>query len=320
MFDPIANLENVSVKGFLLKKTTHGRHLDAFKLKPVRTNYFKKKVLSELIRIKEEYENKTLKIVKFDKHDSEENVVSILDVEKYSSIKNTIYQIFQSSEANSMDSLKSMQRAKFSAMLFDLSDDKSLITIDSVSIHNKAFEKGSLVATYDDVGLRELDKDSTLIFKFGLPCIYFNKEKKLLVINREQTEKIFNLLEHYQEKAKKQFNQLIADEIIDLDKDVFQDEIKNIVTARKINHMVEDGVFTNDITIYKKHEQLIADHPEWDDEYTQLLIKQNRVVLDSNNRIKSFLTITKMFIMNPAIDPKQHYVVFQGRKVKTKTL
>lgn len=319
LFESITELENVSVKGFLLKKSTHGRYLDAFKLKSIRTSYFKKKVMSELERIKKDYEDEKLKIVNFDKHDSEENVVSILEVEKYSSIKNTIDQIFQSSEANAMDSLKSMQRAKFSAMLFDLPDEKSLITIDSVAIHNKAFEKGSLVATYDEIGLRELDKDSALIFKFGLPCIYFHKQKKLLVINREQTETIFNLLEHYQEKAIKKFNELVSDGIIELDKDIFQHEIKNITTARKINNMVEERVFTKDITIYKKHEELIIAHPEWDDEYTQLLIKENKVILNSNNRIKSFLIITKMFIMNPVIDPKQHYVVFQGRKIKTRS-
>ncbi|MDE1728186.1 hypothetical protein [Candidatus Nitrosotalea okcheonensis] len=318
IFDSISNLENITPKGFLLKKSTHGRYLDAFKLKPIKTVYFRKKIISELKRIKEAYDKEQIKIVSFDKQDTEDNALSVLDIDKFSSIKSTIDQISQSAEANSIDSLKSMERAKFSAMLFDIADEKSVIAIDTVSIFSKAFEKGGLVATYDEIGLHELTQDSALVFKFGLPCIYFEEKKKLLVIDRESTESIFNLLEHYQKKASVQFSETLVD-IIKLDDGVFQSEIKNITVARRINNMIEGGLFTTDIELYKKHETIIKSHPEWDDELTQLVIEDNKVKLDSSDRFKSFLHLTSLDLMNPAIDPTQHFISFKKRKVRVNT-
>lgn len=317
VFNSIVDLENVKPTGFLLKKATHGRYLDAFKLKSVRTSYFRKKLMLEINRVKEKYESGDLKITDFDKDDTEdENVITILDVDKLSSIKNTIDQIFQQSESNPIDSLKSMERAKFSAMLFDMPDGKSLIAIDSVSIFDKnAFEKGGLVATYDDLGVQELGKDSVLIFRFGLPCIYFEEKKKLLVINKAKTEQIFNLLEHYQQRANEKFEELESN-MITVDDGVLQSELKNITIARRINNMIESQAFPSDIQFYKRHEEFIKQNG-LDDELTQIFIKDGRVMIDSHDRFKSFLHITSLNIVNPVIDPQQYFVAFRKRKIKT---
>jgi len=225
--------------------------------------------------------------------------------------------LIQNTDKNSIDSLKSMERARFSGMLFAIPSNKSLIAIDFVSIYDKkAFEKFGLVATYNTLGLEELGHDAILIFKFSLPCIYFEEEKKLLVINREKTEAIFNLLEHYQEKAMGKFEELVESKIIKLDNAILQGEIKNITTARKINIMIETELFTTNIELYKKHEQLIKNHPEWDDELTQLSIEKDQVVIDTIDKFQSFLTITSFDIVNPAVDPTQHYISSKKRKIK----
>lgn len=303
--------------GFLLRKSTHGKYLDSYKLKPVKTNYFRKKLKSVIDELHEKYNNNDIKIKNF--HDDDENAVSILDVNEYNSIKNTIEQILQSLETNPIESLKSMKRVNYSAMLFDMPEEKSLITIDTVSIFNKAFDKFGLVATYDEIGLQELEKDSLLIFGLSIPCIYFEEEEKLLVLDRAKTEKIFNLIEHYQEKANEKFEELENEEIIELDKGVLTAELKNITTARRIDKMIKGNLFTTDIEIYKKHDEYLKKHPEIDDELTQLIIKNNKVVLDTQDRIKSFLHITSMNIVNPVIDNSQTYISFQKRKVKTKS-
>ena len=305
--------------GFLLKKSTHGKYLDAYRLKPIKTQYFKRKLRAELECIKEKYESNQIKIRNFYREDTDENTLSILDVSKHASIKNTIEQILQSADANPIDSMKSMRLARFSAMLYDIPDEKSMIALDFVSIFSKsAFEKGGLVATYDEVGLEELKKDSALVFRFGLPCIYFEEEEKLLVLNKPKTEEIFNLLEHYQEKASAKFKELEDEEIIDIDNALLQGELKNITTARRINNMIEGDMFTTDIGFYKKYEKFFSEHSDLDDELTKLTIKQGKVLLHDKNHFQSYLHMTSYNIQQSVIEDEEIYIAFQKRKVKRK--
>ena len=132
-------------------------------------------------------------------------------------------------------------------MLFDMPEGKSVITIDFVDIFSTGtLESGYFVATYDETALEELKKDSVLVFKYGLPCIYFEEEQKLLVLNRKKTEEIFNLLEYYQKNASAKFVELVDRGIIEIDDTVLNSELRNVTTARKINNMIKMDSFTKD--------------------------------------------------------------------------
>ena len=318
IFDGIDNIDNIQPQGFLLKKDGHKRQLDSYRLKVIKTTYFRKNLKSKLEEMQKKLNNKEIKITKFYKEDTDEFVISILNADEYIWIKNTITDIFQTSATNSIGKLDNMENARFSAMLFKIPENKSIIAIDFVSIFSKAFEKFGLVATYDDIGLQELDKDAALVFKFGLPCIYFEEVHKLVVLHKKDTEDIFNLLEHYQKKANQKFNELVDEEIIEINKALLQTELKKIGPARKINNMIEEGMFITDIAVYKKYDAFLKKHDEFDDELTQLSIKNNKVIIDTKDRFHSFLYLTGYNLGQSVIDDKILFIAFQKRRIKIK--
>lgn len=320
IFDAIGNIDDNRPTGFILKKRPPG-DFNTFKLKTINTSYFKNKLKSTLNEIQNNVKNGNMKINKFHNEDTDQPVYYELDASKYNSIKNTIAEIFRSDEANNIGKLKTLHNAKLSAMLFEVPNHKSIIAIDSVSIFDKsALKKMGLVATYDENGLNELSKDAVLLFKFGLKCIYFEEVDKLLIIERSETEKIFNLSEYYQEKAKKQFGELVENKIIHIDEAILQSEIKNITISRHINNMIENNAFNMSIDNYKKYETYLKKHPEIDDELVQLKIENDRVQITHKDNFRSFLQFTDYNLQVSVIDPSLTFLSFIKRKVKKKTI
>ena len=309
------NLNDIYPMGFLLRKTRHGGYLDAFKMKPINTNYFKTKLETALKTVLDRSKNGEIRFE--DMHeDTEDDAVVVLDVGGYQTVRHTIEQIFQHTEANELDSLKSVIGAKFSAMLFGIPDGKSVIAIDSVDIYDKTVvEKGYFIATYDDTALEELKQDSALVFKYGLPCIYFEKENKLLVLNRRKTEQIFNLVEYYRKNAETKFAELKDEGIVEIDDDVLNSELKNITTARKINNMIKTDSFTRNIDYYKEYESRSSD---FDDERAKITIKNNKVVISSKDDLRSFLHITREDVLESMMDPDKKFLAFKKRPIKRK--
>lgn len=320
IFDGINNISNIKPDGFLLRKAGHRQQLDAFKLKPIRTNYFRNILKTKLEEIKQKFEDREIKITKFYREDADESAISVLDVDKHVWVKNTIREIFQTASANPIDKLDRMENVKFSAMLFKIPNSKSIMAIDFVAIYSEAFEaKIGLVATYDDMGLEQLDRNAALVFKFGLPCIYFEETDKLLVMNKKDTEKIFNMLEHYQKKATQKFNELENEGIIEIDKTILQSELKKIGSSRRINNMIEGGAFTTDISIYKKYETFLKKHPDVNDELG-LKIENGRVIIDTKNHFDSFLHFTEYNLGQSVIDDSVLYIALKKRLIKTRNL
>lgn len=318
IFDTIKNIENIKPECFLLRKDQRGKFFHSYKLKPVQTEYFGSTIKSKLLETKEGYNNKEIKIINFYDEETDDYIVSILDATKYDFIQKTIENIFQTSSANEIEKLDLMEKVNFSALLFKIPDKKSIIALDSVSIFNQAFKKIGLVTTYDDKGIEKLKKDkSILVFKLGLPCIYFEEFKKILVFDRPKTEKILNLKEYYKEKAKTKFRKLVDEGIIDMDDKIFEKETDNITTVRRINKMIENNIFTTDITIYRKYETYFKKHVEIDDEITKLEIKNDKIMLHSKQHFQSFLHLTEDNLEQSVIDDSKIFVAYRKRKVKT---
>ena len=308
-------LDDIRPNGFLLKKTRHGRYLDAYRMKPVRTDYFKNKLKSTLKTIHERYNTGEIKLEGMHE-DTEDDAVVVWDVNEYQTVRSTIEQIFQHADAQQLGSLKSVTGAKFSAMLFDIPDGKSVIAIDSISIFSKAaFERGLFVATYDETALEELKQESVLVFEYGLPCIYFEEENMMLVLDKQKTEKIFNLLEHYQKNATKKFGKLVDEDIIEIDSDVLNSELRNITTARKINNMIKMDSFTKDIDYYKEYENKSLD---FDDERTRITIQNDKVIISNKDDLRSFLHITRDDVVESMMDNDKKFIAFKKRPIKRK--
>ena len=322
VFDNVKKIKNIKPMGFILKKSKKGKYLESYRLKIIKTEYFRDKIQKRFNIVEDKIKKKETKIKKFHQEiTDEENVVFVLDVEDHSSIKKTIDEIYQTSSANESDKLETLDKAKFSAMLFDLPEEESIIGLDFVSIYDKkAFKKMGLIATYDENGLEELEKDAVLVFKFTLPCIYFEKKSKLIIFDKKKTETMFNLMEYYQEKARKTFTKLKDEDIIEISNNVFESEIKNVENARKINKMIEDDSFIMDVDRYKKYDKFLKNDPDIDDELTRLEIKNNKVIIDNKDKFRSFLHMTENNLQRSVLDDDDDtYISFRKRKVKRKS-
>ena len=321
IFDGIENIDDIKPECFLLKKDQRGNFLHSYRLQPIQTGYFKTRIKSKLEDTQTKFNNNEIKIRNFYREETDDTVVSILDAIKYDFIRRTIEDIFQTASANKIDKLDTMEKVNFSALLFKIPNGKSIIALDSVSIFNQAFKRIGLIVTYDEEGMKKLEKTKSIIaFELGLPCIYFEEFQKIVVFDRPKTESILNLKEYYKKKAKTTFQKLVDEEIIDMDNKIFEKETNNITTARRINIMIEDDVFTTDITIYQKYEEYFKNHPEIDDEMTKLEIKNNKVMLHTKQHFQSFLHLTGYNLDQSVIDDSKIFIAYQKRRVKIKSL
>ena len=102
-------LDDIRPMGFLLKKARHGRYLDAYKMKPINTDYFKKKLKSTLKTLHDRSKNGE---IKFDNRheDTEDDAVAVLDVSEYQTVMSTIDQIPPASRSEPFGQLKICNR------------------------------------------------------------------------------------------------------------------------------------------------------------------------------------------------------------------
>lgn len=319
-FGAIEALKNASPMGFLLRKAKNGRHLESFRLKPVKTDYFRRQVTDKLMSLKEKFDANEVRITRFhqdhDEHD--ESVVRVLDVQAHQTIRDTIDNIQQISSANEIDALDRLANAKFSALMFKDADGMSVIALDSVKIYsNRAFRKAGFLASYDESGIREFDGDAALVFTLGLPCMYFEKENKLLVFDKKATEKMFNMLEHYKKVAKLKLDELADLEILDIEPAVLNKALESITITRKISNMVSDEAFINDIDVYKKYDEYIK-RKRIDDESVQVNVVNGKVVIRTVEDLRAFLHLAAYDIQSSVVDPEQIFLALRKRKVRRK--
>ena len=105
IFDGIDDIDGVKPEGFLLRKAGHRQQLDAFRLRPINTDYFRDALKTKLGEIQRKVKNKEVKIQNFYREDADEAVISVLDVEKHVWINKTIDEIFQTASSNPIDKL-----------------------------------------------------------------------------------------------------------------------------------------------------------------------------------------------------------------------
>lgn len=311
MLDEI-DLENVEPMGFLLRKMRGT--LRSYSMGRINTDYFEQKLKLELQTIRNKYDSGKIKI-KDTYADVDDDDVVVLDANEYQAVQSTIKRIFQYTEADPADKQKGVRGAKASAMLFKRPNSKSIIAIDLVSvIYNKGSEKRVFV-TYDDMRINEFQDKAILLFKYGLPCIYYEEYNALMVLNRKKTEDIFNLREHYQNVSKSKFDELIEAGIVEIQNDVLDTELGNNTTARKIYAMVKDGNFARDINYYKKYVDQSADI---EDERAHIKIRDNKVIISNQKELLAFLYVTRDDVVSSIINPDNKYVTHRKDHLRSK--
>ncbi len=314
--DALEGLDDVMPMAFLLRKDTRSRHLHSFKLRPIGNktklhNKLRRKIKGRLEGMADEKRP----IKNFDK-DYESDSITIMDVKKSSFVDETLKTILQMADTDPIDSLKSMQTAKYSATLFRMPDHGSIITIDSVAVYHEGFKKvGHLLSYDDDVS----DVDGMIMFKFDLPCIYFEKFGMLLVLDRKATEQIFNLIEHYQDRIKDYFEDLADDDRIDINLDDLKEWTKTMTMARRVNAMIQNGMLDRDIDVYERYRDYLDSHSDIDDDGLLLKLDNGTISIPDKKHFESFLNFSETNLQQSVIDPNDTYVTSRKRKVVRKT-
>ena len=308
-------MDQAKPMAFLLRRDTKSKQLDSFRLKPIiDTTKLHDKMRGKIKEWLEGEGGKRRPIRDFDK-DYDVDGIAIMDVEKSSFVNETIRTIFEGLDSNPIDSLKSMQAVKYSAVLFSLPKQNSVIAIDTVAVYHQAFKKvGHLLSYDDDVS----DVDGIILFKFDMPCIYFEKLNKLLVLDRKATEQMFNLIEHYQTKIASRFEGLLSEGKIDIDMDDLKKWTKKITIARRVNAMIQNGLFDQEIDVYKKYRKYLDRQPDIDDDELRLVIMNDKISIPDEKHFKSFLNFAETNLQQSVIDPSDRYVAIRKRKVVTK--
>lgn len=307
------NLNDAGQTGFLLIKHQSGRYLKSYKMGEIRTDYFKRKLESELSALYNKYIAGDVDITDIHE-DADDGAILVLNVGDYQLVGNTIERIFRWSEADPINEKMNISRAKVSAILFERPNSESVIAIDNVEVTYKdAFEKGMFIATIDKEVVDELDTNSVLVFKYGLTCIYFEKYNRLLVLDRKRAEGIFNLLEHYQLVAQKKFTELIDGGIIEIDESLLRSELECVTIASKINSMVQKDAFKMDINYYKRYERMSSD---FDDKRTKITIQNDRVIISDKDDLRSFLNITREDVVESMVEPDKKFLARNKSPIK----
>lgn len=313
--DALEGLEDVMPMAFLLRKDTRSRQLYSVRLKPIgdRTKLHDK--LKAKIRERvEDMVGERRPIKDFDK-DYESDSITIMDVKKSSFVSETLKTIFQMADTDPIGSLKSMRTVKYSAVLFPMPGHASIITIDRVAVYHKGFKKvGHLLSYDDDVS----DVDGMILFKFDLPCIYFEKLGILLVLDRKATEQMFNLIEHYQDKIKNHFEDLAGDDRVDIDLDDLKEWTKTITMARRVNAMIQNGLLDRDVAVYEKYKKYLDDRPDIDDDELRLKLENGKISIPDKKHFVSFLNFAEKNLQQSVIDPNDLYLASRKRKVVRK--
>lgn len=296
---------------FLLRRDTTSSQLDSFRLKPV-GNQLNNKLRFKIKEVLKNIADENYTIKDFDS-EYESDKITVMDVKNSLFVEKTINTIFQMADSNPIDSLKSMKGSTYSSVLFKMQDHKSVIAIDTVAVYHKGFKKvGHLLSYGESVD----DVDSIIMFKFDLPCIYFEKINKLLVLDRKTTEGMFNLIEHYQGKIKDHFERLASDGRVDIDVRNVDEWTKKITMARRVNSVIQNGLLDMDLDVYERYREYLDNHPEINDDELQLSIKNDRIYIPDKKYFESFLNFAESNLQQSVIDPDDIYVAMRKRKVK----
>lgn len=312
--DALKGIERVMPMAFLLRRDTKSKQLDSFRLKPIGdATKLHGKLKAKIKRRVEGVVDERRPIRDFDK-DYEGDGITVMNVEKSSFVRKTLEAIFEMSDANPIGSLKNMKMAKYSAVLFPMPDGNAVIAIDKVAVYHKEFNKvGHLLSYDDDVS----DVDGMILFKFDLPCIYFEKFGLLLVLDRKATEQMFNLIEHYQGRIRDYFEGL-GDDMVDMDMGDLNEWTKTITVARRVNAMIQNGFLDREITVYEKYKEYLDAHPEIDDDGLRLEMDNGKISIPDKKHFESFLNFAETNLQQSVIDSDDIYVASRKRKVVRK--
>lgn len=153
-------------------------------------------------------------------------------------------------------------------------------------------KKFGLTLLFSQGRFNKIEGDVLAVDK-NMDCLYFEKTDSLLVFNKYNTEIIFNFKEYYQRIAVGVFKALAEQRnLIRAEQSILDDAFTKSKFIRRITRLQRDAKFNKDISYFNKMLTYLVDNPQkYNPDKVQLVIKDNKVIIDSLVRLNTFLRV-----------------------------
>ena len=238
---------------------------------------------------------------------------SELDKDNVENLTEILQKIFQSRDDLVENDIKVIEKANFFAVRFKIGN-KLIIYFTKFLSSNIITERNWISSAFYRGSFKNIT-GTMIVFPKKIDCIYIHSIKKLLIINKEYTEAIFDYYLYYEKNVDEFIKKLeVTNKIVTFDKK-FIGEIK--VTKqlpKKITKMLQDGKFEKTKEDFKEAKNLFEENPEWVGEFTKLEFdKQDLVEVRDKEQLVTVLGICDDSFAKSYLQNKDIFAITQKR-------
>lgn len=135
-------------------------------------------------------------------------------------------------------------------------------------------------------------EDDIVAFDKQIDCVYFDKTKSLLVLNKYDVEVIFGIREYYQAQSQITIQELVEKGLIVINEGTLIEVLADYHITRRITRLSKEGKFDREIQFFSDHAKYFdSKKPVLKEDEVQLTIRDNKVVIDNKEQLETFLKI-----------------------------
>lgn len=166
---------------------------------------------------------------------------------------------------------------------------------------NMILKKSRLKGLFSNGKFTAINGD-VMAFNPDMDCLYFQKTKSVVVLDKLDTEAIFALKIYYQTHAETVLATL-NENLITLKSELQRKVLTGIQIPRRITKLYKENKFDKTIDIFQKHLAYFSrPEKELDPKKTQLKIVDNKVVIETEEQLTTFLAICDRSYVEDIID------------------
>lgn len=281
----IKEISNVSIQGYLIKKTQKRKILEKFTTHRFQlTDEMAQEFRTTFNASMENHyliEGKTPKIKKF-------TDPSLIDSDElYSIEKNTLPELDgliddlkMHNDASPIQELKNMEKAQIYCLEIAINDNTifAFAPIDNFYINDT---QKHILAEFKKDKINKIEKN-LILFSKNISCVYLTKTQSLLIINSKNTSKMLSFSDQFKKTAKA----IIQNEwtIVNIPPDSLEDVFSNNTNNQTLIKLNKSEKLKNKIEHYEKYNNFCTLHNDLD--LKRLTIVQNKLIITKSKDLE----------------------------------
>ena len=311
-FTNLSDLRLYFIKKGKGRKPEHKIFPNFVKLEKITKDQMSQSLLKDLHQKSIDIKTNTSKIRNFNVDDIDYEDYSFLKKGKIAILDHFIEKIRQQSADMPIEDIRNTKDVKnFCVEL--ISSGQSIIIFSAV-MYTKIDDSKEIATIMKDQKLKQIS-EQIVIFSNQIDAIYMSEYETLIIFNETNTEKIFGFNEYFKDLSVKTI--LGLSELIVTKKEFLE---KNLVDKKIIKDIVKlyNGKgFEKTIVNYKEYEKLFKKNKDLDPNLTAIdITADDKLNLDTKNKLKTFVRMTKRDILQDPINNDELYLVFGKQSMK----